>query len=165
MNIQLATLMLQMVELYHGDPRRIHHFVKVHNFAAVIGSLERLDQETQFILEAAAIVHDIGIHISEEKYGNCNGKNQEKEGPALAKIILEKVGGFSDAQIGRICYLVGHHHTYNGVDGLDYQILLEADFLVNAYEDELDKDAREAFVKKIFKTPTGKRLIGDMFRE
>lgn len=157
--------MRQMVELYHGDPRRIHHFVKVHNFAAVIGSLERLNQETQFILEAAAIVHDIGIHISEEKYGNCNGKNQEKEGPALAKSILEKVGGFSGAQIDRICYLVGHHHTYNGVDGLDYQILLEADFLVNAYEDELDKEARDAFVAKIFKTQTGTKLIGDMFKE
>lgn len=165
MNTRLATLMAEMVELYHGDPRRIHHFVKVHNFAAVIGSLESLDPPTQFLLEAAAIVHDIGIHISEEKYGNCNGKNQEKEGPALAKSILEKVGGFSGAQIDRICYLVGHHHTYNGVDGLDYQILLEADFLVNAYEDEIDKDAINAFVAKIFKTQTGKKLIGDMFKE
>ncbi len=165
MNKQLAILMAEMVELYHGDPRRIHHFVKVHDFAAVIGSLECLDSPTQFILESAAIVHDIGIHISEEKYGNCNGKNQEKEGPALAKCILEKVGGYSVAQIDRICFLVGHHHTYNCVDGLDYQILLEADFLVNAYEDGLDKDSREIFVGKIFKTKTGKRLIGEMFKE
>ena len=27
-----------------------------------------------------------------------------------------------------------HHHTYTGVDGIDYQILLEADYLVNADE-------------------------------
>lgn len=165
MDRKLAELMAEMVELYHGDPRRIHHFVKVHNFAATIGSLEGLEPETQFILETAAIVHDIGIHESEKKYGNCNGKNQEKEGPILAKSLLEKVDGFSDAQIDRVCFLVGHHHTYNGVDGADYQILLEADFLVNAYEDELDKDARDAFVSKIFKTQTGKRLIGDMFRD
>lgn len=30
--------------------------------------------------------------------------------------------------IERVCYLVGHHHTYNSIDGMDYQILVEADF-------------------------------------
>ena len=39
----------------------------------------------------------------------------------------------------RICFLVGHHHTYKDVDGLDHQILLEVDFLVNAGEQENDK--------------------------
>ena len=39
--------------------------------------------------------------------------------------------------VERICYLIGHHHTYKDVDGADYQLLLEADFLVNAYEDAL----------------------------
>ena len=29
---------------------------------------------------------------TEEKYGNCNGKLQEKEGPALAKKLLEELG-------------------------------------------------------------------------
>ena len=33
--------------------------------------------------------------------------------------------------IRRVEYLVGHHHTYKDIDGLDYQILVEADFLVN----------------------------------
>lgn len=37
-------------------------------------------------------------------------------------------------------YLVGHHHTYKDIDGLDYQILVEADFLVNYFEDGLDKE-------------------------
>jgi hypothetical protein len=30
-------------------------------------------------------------------------------------------------------------HTYTGVDGMDYRILLEADFLVNAHSDGLGR--------------------------
>ena len=31
----------------------------------------------------------------------------------------------------RVAYLIGHHHTYDKIEGMDYQILVEADFLVN----------------------------------
>ena len=41
------------------------------------------------IFQTAALTHDIGIHVCEEKYGNCNGKLQEKEGPAIAKKLFE----------------------------------------------------------------------------
>lgn len=44
----------------------------------------------------------------------------------------------SEDETNRICYLIAHHHTYDNVEGLDYRILLEADFLVNAMEDDLD---------------------------
>ena len=36
------------------------------------------------------------------------------------------------AQIARVAYLVGHHHTLRGIDGIDYQILIEADYIANA---------------------------------
>ena len=52
-------------------------------------------------------------------------------------------------------YLIAHHHTYTNIDGMDYQILVEADFLVNADEDRLSSDAIENFKEKIFKTTTG----------
>ena len=95
------------------------------------------------ILESTAILHDIGIHVSEEKYGSSNGKYQEKEGPAEACKLLSSLGGYSKEQIDRICYLIAHHHTYNDIDGLDYQILVESDFLVNIYEDHLIPQAIE----------------------
>ena len=41
---------------------------------------------------------------------------------------MRKVGGYTEEQIERVKYLVGHHHTYDNIDGLDYQILIEADF-------------------------------------
>ena len=43
--------------------------------------------------------------------------------------------------IERVKYLIAHHHTYDAIDGIDYQILVEADFLVNILEDGLAKEA------------------------
>lgn len=163
MELQHAKLIAAMVAYDRWDTPRIQHFMKVHNFAATIGILEGLDVETLFILETAAIVHDIGIHISELKYGLCDGKHQELEGPAEAEKLLSTVGGYSAEQIDRVCWLVGHHHTYRNVEGMDYQILLEADFLVNLYEDKLQKEAIESAKKKIFKTKTGIQLLEDIF--
>ena len=114
------------------------------------------------ILRAAALVHDIGIRVAEEKYGSCSGKLQEKEGPAVAEKMLTEVGYPGDA-IRRICYLVGHHHTYSGIDGLDYRILVEADFLVNLFENESSRHAMRNADEKVFETETGKRILHEMF--
>lgn len=155
--------MAAMVAYDHGDVPRIQHFVKVHDFAAAIGRLEGIDGQTLGVLEAAAIVHDIGIHVSERKYGSSAGHYQELEGPAEAHILLEKVGGFTEAEIDRICWLVGHHHTYADIQGADYQILVEADFLVNLYEDGLSHEAAIAARKRIFRTPSAIRILDEMF--
>ena len=39
-----------------------------------------------------------------------------------------------EAQIARVAYLVGHHHTLRNIHGPDYQILIEADYIANASE-------------------------------
>ena len=151
-------LHLAMIELYKGDAKRIQHFCKVHSYAKLIAETERVDERTLFIIETAALTHDIGIHVCEEKYGNCSGKLQEKEGPALAEQL-----GFDDDISKRVQYLIAHHHTYDHVDGIDYQILIEADFLVNIMEDHLSKeDAKKAY-DRIFKTDCGKTICREMF--
>lgn len=155
-------LHLAMINLYSGDSKRIQHFCKVHSYAKLIGELEKVDQNTLFVLEVAALTHDIGIHLCEEKYGDCNGKLQEKEGPVIAKRMLSELG-FGDAVSDRVQYLIAHHHTYTNIDGIDYQILVEADFLVNMYEDNLSKDAIEAAYNTIFRTESGKRICKEMF--
>lgn len=158
----ISSLIDEMIAYDKGDPRRIQHFMKVHDFARTIGQLEGLDEDTLYILESAAVVHDIGIHVCEEKYGSCEGKLQEKEGPALAKELLERLG-YKQEVIDRVCYLVGHHHTYTNIDGIDYQILVEADFLVNLYEDEVSPDAVCKAYEKIFRTECGKKICRNMF--
>lgn len=159
----LKSLLMEMIRYYEGDAKRIQHFIKVHAFAKMIGELEQVEKDAMEILEAAAYVHDIGIKTAESKFGKCDGKLQEQEGAAEAKKMLERLG-FEDDVIERICYLVGHHHTYTDIDGIDYQILVEADFLVNLYEDHASKEAVAAVYKRIFKTCSGKQLCKIMFK-
>lgn len=158
----LNKLYKEMIRFYEGDPNHIQHFVKVHSFARLIGQEEKLDEKTQLILEAAAYVHDIGIKPSLELYGNDAGPNQEKLGPELAEKMMKEIG-FEKDVIERVSYLVGHHHTYTNIDGLDYQILVEADFLVNYYEGGMSRESIETSIKKIFKTESGKEIAETMF--
>ena len=155
-------LHMAMIGLYHGDAKRIQHFCKVHSYAKLIAEMENVDAKTLFILETAALTHDIGIHLCEEKYGNCNGKLQEKEGPAIAEKLLADLG-FSREVSERVQYLIAHHHTYNNIDGIDYQILVEADFLVNLFEDKVSPDGCRNAYHKIFRTESGKRLYRTMY--
>lgn len=159
---QLDDLFMDMIAYYDGDPKRIQHFTKVHSYARLIGIGEELDDASLFILEAAAYTHDIGIRVAEEKYGRCDGKLQEQEGPIIAQKMLSQLG-FENYIVERICFLIGHHHTYDNIDGLDYQILVEADFLVNAYEDNLSKDAIVNVRNKLFKTKTATKTLNDIF--
>ena len=97
-----------------------------------------------------------------EKYNSSNGKYQEELGPAEAIKLLNRLN-YDEALIERVAYLVGHHHTYSEIDGLDYQILVEADFLVNLFESESEEMAINSAYQKIFKTNMGKRICRTMF--
>ena len=158
----LNQLHCAMIRLYSGDPMRIQHFCKVHSYAKLIGELEQIDADRLFILETAALTHDIGIDFCEEKYGSSNGKLQEKEGPEIAKKLLAELH-FDEKVSERVQYLIAHHHTYDAIDGIDYQILVEADFLVNILEDKLSDDAAKNAYRNIFKTKSGKRICREMF--
>ena len=160
---KIQELALAMISYDNGDPKRIQHTTKVHAYAALIGMGEGLDEETQFVLESAALVHDIGIRASEKKYGHQNGKMQEEEGPAVAEELLTRLGSYTSEQIERICWLVGHHHTYHVCEDPDYQILIEADFLVNLYEDQENEEAIRAVRKNIFRTKSGLKMLDEMF--
>lgn len=159
---KLHILKEKMITYYKNDPARIHHFLKVHSFAKWIGEEEGLDEKTLEILEVVAFVHDIGIKIAEEMYGSCAGPLQEKEGPAAAKKMLEEIG-YGEELVDRVCYLVGHHHTYTNIDGADYQILVEADFLVNLFEGGESREAIEHAYHGIFRTEAGKLLCREVY--
>ncbi len=162
MNTQTARLLHAMAD-YDRHAERIHHFVKVHGFAAAIAELEGVDAETKFILETAALVHDIGIRNCLQKFGSSHGKLQEQEGPAEAETLLRGLGGYTEQQIQRVKYLVGHHHTYDNIDAADYQILVEADFLVNLHESPDRYRAILAAEQRIFRTESGKQLLHALF--
>lgn len=161
----LDQLALLMIEYDKGDVRRIHHFLKVHDFARLIGLAEGITGRELFNLEAAAYLHDIGIHKGERlNNGTCTGKMQEKLGPDEAKPLLDQLD-ITGADQDRILWLIAHHHTYASIDGLDAQILAEADMLVNPYEDGTSRESNQHLYEMLYKTKTGKKLFEELYLE
>ena len=155
-------LILRMADYDRGMPELIQHFLKVHQFARLIGSREGLSERELHILETAAIVHDIGIVPSLRVYGDDAGKHQEELGPAQAEQMLASLGYEQDV-IRRVSLLVSRHHTYTDILGMDHQILIEADFLVNLFENHASHEAISRARETIFKTDTGKTLLCAQF--
>ena len=160
--MKIGNVINEMTNYYAGDIKRINHFLKVYAYAKTIGEMEQLDERTQKILEVTAVVHDIGIKISEEKYGSSAGHYQQIEGPTVAKPMLHELG-YDEEFINRVLYLIAHHHTYKDIDGLDYQILVEADFLVNLNEDEASRETIENVLNNIFRTRSGIEILHRCF--
>ena len=159
-----TALILAMAEHDRGSAQRIQHLVKVHEFARVIGLAEGLNAEEMEIIEAAAITHDIGIRPALEKYGSDAGPLQEREGPPPARLMMEDLGYSADV-VERVCRLISVHHTLNPVEGMPHQILLEADALVNLFENSAPPERIRASAKQLFKTQTGLKLLACMFPE
>ena len=158
MTDKISQITEKMIAYDRGDIRRIEHFMKVYGYAAVIGKLEGLDPDIQEILETAALLHDIGIKVSEEKYHSSAGKYQEIEGPAEARKLLDEAGAEKELT-DRVCWLIGHHHTYSNIQDMDHQILVEADFLVNMAEEHFSKEAVSRTLETIFGTKSGISLL------
>lgn len=159
----LAQVSLRMLQYFGDDLKRINHALKVHGFAQTIGGLEGLDESARFGLAAGALLHDIGIKNAERKYNSTAGKYQEQEGPGVARDLLAGLP-LTAAQLERICFLIGHHHTSGEIDGLDLQILVEADFLVNAFEDAMSPEQIRPLQARIFRTPSGTALLQSLYR-
>lgn len=157
-----ASLTQKMIRFYQGSLHDINHFLKVTAFARTIGLQEQLDERTQLTLELTAIVHDIACPLCREKYGRASGDLQEQESEALLRPFLAEFN-LDEQMRERVIHLVTHHHTYTGVDGMDWQILLEADFLVNACEGDMTREAIESFRDKVFRTLTGVNLLNTMY--
>ena len=103
-----AVAIEKMIDFYQGNLRDIEHFLKVWAYAKTIGEQESVDENTQGILELAAVVHDISCPLCREKYGNTNGKNQELESEPLVKEFFEGM----PVSEQRAYYLAGHTSSY-----------------------------------------------------
>ena len=155
-------MIAKMIALSKGHLGDIEHFIKVHGYAQTLGKLEKLDEKTQDILEIAAIVHDIACPLCREKYGCTAGKYQELESENLLREFFAEFELPLDI-LERVIFLVCHHHTYEDIDGMDWQLLLEADYLVNAHEMKCSKEDIIKFRGNVFKSPSGINLLNSMY--
>lgn len=156
--MNVSEIMQKMIRTSDGDHRDVNHFMKVYAYAKMIAECEQVSPAEQKTVEIAAVVHDIACPLCRVKYGNTNGKLQEKEGMILTREFLQDAG-LPEEMKERIVYLVGHHHTPENVDGIDYQILLEADYLVNAEESGCSEANIQNTMEHMFRTSAGTGLL------
>ncbi len=162
MDKKIADVALAMMQKNSGDLRRIEHSLKVYAYALQLGVSELLDDQTLEILEATALLHDIGIHVAEKKYGRSSSHYQEVEGPPVAREILTSLA-FEPQVVERVCYIISRHHTFTAVDNIDFQLLVEADFLVNSSEDHMSDHQIITFARNIYKSESGLACLRLLF--
>lgn len=160
--MELNKIVEEMIQFSHGTLHDTHHFMNVLSYARLIALGENVSLELLEIIELAAITHDIGCPYCREHFGHINGKDQEREGAILVREFLTKLN-YPKNIIERIAYLVGHHHTLNEIDGMDYQILVEADYFVNAFNNNYSIENVKNMLDKVFKTKTGSDLLKTMY--
>ena len=162
MDSKIAKVALAMMQKNSGDIRRIEHSLKVYGYAQLLGVAESLNEKTLEILELTALLHDIGIHVAEKKYAKSASHYQETEGPPVARDILTSLE-FNPETVDRVCFIISKHHTFTAVDGVDFQLLVEADFLVNSTEDHMTDHQIIHFAKNIFRSESGFIYLRKLF--
>lgn len=160
----VAEVIRKMVEYSQGNLHDINHFMKVYAYASTIAQGEKLDEQTRKLTEIIAVVHDISCPLCRIKYGNTNGKHQEEESAALIEQFF-KGTDLPEEVIERISYIVSHHHTIKNIEEIDYQIIIEADYLVNADESNFSGNNIRNMLDHVFQTETGRFLLQSMYQE
>jgi urease accessory protein UreE len=152
----------EMKEVFKEIPFGVDHTLKVLQNAEDIMKGENIEEEKELI-SIVAILHDIGAVEALKKYGSIDGAYQEKEGPAVARDILQRVS--YSKNIDRICFIIGNHHTPSKIDGIDFQIQWEADLLENLTAMDIHNKQQEVkkCIEENFKTGTGKRIAYNRF--
>jgi putative nucleotidyltransferase with HDIG domain len=152
---------LEMKKYFGTDFKRVHHAIKVARFAEQILKMEG---GNPLVVMGAAYLHDIGIHEASRKYGSHSGHYQDMEGPAIAREILERLN-VPKQVIDEVCDIIGHHHSPREKETLHFQILYEADGLVNIEEEGISKNREkvEQLIRRVFRTVTGKRLAEELY--
>jgi predicted HD phosphohydrolase len=158
-------LIAEMKKVFGSDARRTAHALKVLEQAENIMDTEKTDP---VVVVAAAILHDIGILAAEEKHGSSAGAYQEIEGPPIARAILENLDiqpSVSPERIRHTRRIIANHHSARDADGPEFDIIWDADHIVNLAEKKKGRSPEEltAYIDKVFRSETGKKLAKDMY--
>ncbi len=145
---ELSALISLLVQHNSGEPEKINHIMKVCGFARAIAREEGLSESTILTVEIAAAV--------------CNIADNGTESAMVSDMLLLNLG-YERNFIEKVHDLVLKNASYDDITGIDYQILAEANFLVSAFENRLDKESITEVLNTVFKTKCGKQYLCDMY--
>jgi HD superfamily phosphodiesterase len=156
-----AALMRAMEAYFEGDVKRINHARRVAEYAEELLKREGGDYS---IVVGASVLHDIGIRQAEKKYGSTIGRYQEKEGPPIARSILTGLG-FERSQVEETCAIIAHHHSPGRINTRNFNILYDADWLVNLREeyDIRHRNKLASIIERVFRTQRGQALAREIY--
>ncbi|HBV97493.1 MAG: hypothetical protein JL50_08030 [Peptococcaceae bacterium BICA1-7] len=149
-----------MYSIFGDDHKRINHALEVLKHSLAIYNGEFPGNKARVIVELAAVLHDIGIKQALVRYKSAAPVFQHREGPPLAKKVLEEAGADPETT-ARVLYIVGNHHHRSKIDGPDFQALWEADLIANLPEFPVFSGNYARFEKMVnynFKTRTGRAI-------
>ena len=126
-----ARLTRVLIDYFGEDDRRIEHALRVlHHADRLLG--EHPDCDIDVVI-AAALLHDVGIKVAEEKHGCNTGKTQEQYGPAIAEKMLNSIG-FPREKTETVKNIIGNHHSPSRFGYPELALLKAADRIVNRDE-------------------------------
>jgi HD superfamily phosphodiesterase/DNA-directed RNA polymerase subunit RPC12/RpoP len=149
---------VKMKQYFGTDFKRIGHAGRVARYAEKIGKKEKANLA---VVLCAAYLHDIGIKKAQEKYGSVKPEYQHKEGPPVARTILENLGA-KQQLIDEVCDIIARHHQPDKNATLDFKVVYDADMLANMAEcqgkEQIDAQVLSKKIDKIYLTEAGNQL-------
>ena len=121
-----------LIGYFEDDNRRIEHAFAVLKEAELLQIKSDTAYDDEIVI-AAALLHDIGIKISEEKLGYNNSKTQEEFGPPAAEELLKSID-FPLAKIAIVKNIISNHHSPSKYDYPELELLKKADRIINNNE-------------------------------
>ncbi len=147
---------IEMKRYFKTDFKRIGHAGRVARYAERIGTKEGGNLA---VILSAAYLHDIGILEAERKHDSTAPRFQEKEGPPIARAIMEKLKT-KEEMIEEVCDIVGHHHHPRSDETVNFKVVYDSDLIVNIEEKQKeepdDGDRLSKIIEKSFLTETGR---------
>ena len=161
-NLLKDRVALEMKRYFKNDFKRIGHATRVARYAERIGKSEAGNLA---VILAAAYLHDIGIHEAERKHNSPAAEFQEKEGPAIARDILIKLGA-QEKLFDAVCDIIGHHHHPRPDDGIDFKVVYDSGQIANMEErlkeKPMDPDDLAGVIEKSFLTESGRKYAKEV---
>ncbi|MBW2203399.1 MAG: HD domain-containing protein [Deltaproteobacteria bacterium] len=155
---------IEMKRYLKQDFKRIGHASRVARYAEQIG---REESGNLAVILCAAYLYNIGIKAAEEKHQSSTAEYREKEGPPIAREILNKLGA-KEALIDEVCDIIGHHN-YSGTQTINFKSVHDADQLANLEEKQKEEPANAEklidIIEESFLTDSGRRIGKKKFLE